>query len=390
MTVAAPARSALALLAALFVAALALRPQLVGVGPLLPEIGDDLGVSHAVAGLLGTIPVLCMGLFAPAAAPLASRTGVRAAVAACIAAVALFGVLRAVAPGVALVLLFTVPVGIGMAMAGALLPVAVKVRFPERPVFASGVATTGLNLGTTISSAVAVPAAAAFGGWRGALAAFSLATVALCVGWLVLSRGEWTQRTAQRASRLPWDRPVVWAIVAVFGLQSLIFYGITSWLPDAFQEHGWSAGAAGALVAAFGLAALPGGLVVPWLADRGGSRRLWLGGASAAVALATLGLAAVPAAGFAWAALAGAAIGAVFPLCVALCLDVSRGPAEAGAATALVFLVGYGFASIAPIGLGAVRDATGSFSASLWALFATALVLLACCIPLTPSRLRPA
>jgi cyanate permease len=41
-----------ALLAALFLGALALRPQLVGVGPLLPEIDDDLDVSHAVAGLL--------------------------------------------------------------------------------------------------------------------------------------------------------------------------------------------------------------------------------------------------------------------------------------------------------------------------------------------------
>jgi len=55
------------LLVALFLAAVALRPQLVGVGPLLPSIQTDLGVSHAVAGLLGTIPVLCMGLFAPPA-----------------------------------------------------------------------------------------------------------------------------------------------------------------------------------------------------------------------------------------------------------------------------------------------------------------------------------
>src|SRR6185295_8798129 len=50
-------RDGAVLLAALFVAALALRPQLVGAGPLLPEIQDDLGVSHAVVGLLGTIPV---------------------------------------------------------------------------------------------------------------------------------------------------------------------------------------------------------------------------------------------------------------------------------------------------------------------------------------------
>jgi MFS transporter, CP family, cyanate transporter len=65
-------RSGLALLAALFVAALALRPQLVGIGPLLPDVEADLGVSHAVAGLLGTIPVMCMwALFATAVVLLA-------------------------------------------------------------------------------------------------------------------------------------------------------------------------------------------------------------------------------------------------------------------------------------------------------------------------------
>jgi len=42
-----------------------LRPQVVGVGPLIDEIQDDLDASHALVGLLGTIPVLCMGLFAP-------------------------------------------------------------------------------------------------------------------------------------------------------------------------------------------------------------------------------------------------------------------------------------------------------------------------------------
>ena len=64
----APARrDALLLLAALLLAAVALRPQLVGAGPLIPDIQDDLGTSHSVAGLVGTIPVLCMGLFAPLA-----------------------------------------------------------------------------------------------------------------------------------------------------------------------------------------------------------------------------------------------------------------------------------------------------------------------------------
>jgi CP family cyanate transporter-like MFS transporter len=390
VSVAAPTRSGLTLLAALFVVALALRPQLVGVGPVLPDVEADLRVSHAVAGLLATIPVLCMGLFAPAAGRLAGRLGVRGAIAACVAAVAVFGLIRVALPGIALVLLFTVPVGVGMALAGALLPVAVKARFPHRPAFASGVSTTGLSIGAAISSALAVPAAEAFGGWRGALAAMSVVTVVLGAAWLVLSRGEWTERAVERAPRLPVRRPIVWVIVAVFGLQSVVFYGVVAWLPDAFQERGWSPGTAGALVAVFGLAALPGGLGIPWLADRAGSRRLWLASSSVLLAVATFGVAAIPGLGFAWAALAGVAIGAVFPLCLALCMDVAHEPAAAGAAVALVYLGGYVLASLAPFGLGALRDATGSFTTSLWALFATAVALLACCVPLTAERLRPA
>src|SRR5207342_714917 len=71
-----------AIFAALFLAGLALRPQIVGVGPLIPEIQDDLDTSHALAGLLGTIPVLCMGLFAPVAGYLAGRIGTGVSIAA--------------------------------------------------------------------------------------------------------------------------------------------------------------------------------------------------------------------------------------------------------------------------------------------------------------------
>lgn len=37
----------------------ALRPQVIGIGPLLPPIRAELEISHGVAGLLATIPVLC-------------------------------------------------------------------------------------------------------------------------------------------------------------------------------------------------------------------------------------------------------------------------------------------------------------------------------------------
>ena len=215
-------------------------------------------------------------------------------------------------------------------------------------------------------------------------------TVGLAAGWLVLSRGTWTERSATRPPRLPFRRGIVWGIVAVFGLQSAVFYAFVSWMPEAFQERGWSAATAGALAAVFGLAALPFGLLVPWLADRAGSRRLWLTRASAVTAVGMLGLAVLPEAAFAWSTIAGAAIGAVFPLSLTMCLDVAHDPDDAGAVAALVLLGGYTLSSLFPVGLGALRDATGSFSPVLWTMFGAAVVLLACCVPLTTDRLRPA
>jgi cyanate permease len=55
-----------------------------------------------------------------------------------------------------------------------------------------------------------------------------------------------------------------------------------------------------------------------------------------------------------------------------------------------MLLGGYLVAGLAPFVLGAVRDLTGSFSAGLWALFATALLLVGASLPLTATRLRPA
>jgi CP family cyanate transporter-like MFS transporter len=381
-----------ALLAALFLAALALRPQLLGATPLLPEIDDDLGISHAVAGLLGTIPVLCMGVFAFPAGYVAARLGTRTAIAACLFGIAAFGLLRAVAPGAPLVLALTFPIGVGMGLAGALMPVAVKERFAHRPAFASGVYVTGMNLGSALASALAVPIAGAWDGWRSALAVLSAATFMCFAGWLLLTtRGAAVQPQALRAPppRVPWRRGIVWGLVGVFGLQALIYYGLNSWMPDAFQEQGWSDETAGALLAVMAVCALPAGLVVPFLADRFGSRRSWLAMSSVTLIAGTLGIATLPDAGWVWVAVVGLGLGSIFPLVLTLPLDVAREPGEVGAVVALVLGGGYSIGALAPFVLGAVRDTTGSFSTSLWALVAIAVALLASVVALSPRRLRP-
>jgi MFS transporter, CP family, cyanate transporter len=375
-------------LAGLGFAALALRLQLTGIGPLLPAIQSDLGISHTVAGLLPAIPVICMGLFAPPAPHLARRLGTRIGIAVCLAGIVAFGFARAAVPGAALVVALTVPIGIAMGLAGTLLPMAVKERFSERAVVATGVYAVGLVMGSAIAAAAAVPFADAFGGWRGSLAAFSVLAAALLATWLLSTRGTPGHvRALERPPQLPWRSGIGWALALVYGLDSLVFYGLASWLPAAYVERGWSEASAGGLVAVMQFANLPALLVVPFLAERHGSRRSFLLAGAGLLVVATLGFVLVPGAGYVWATLAGAALGMLFPIVLALPLDLAREPGEVGSLAALMLGGGYVIAAAAPLALGAVRDATGSFTTSLWLLAGISAALVVSCLPFSRRRL---
>ena len=377
------------LLVALFLGALALRPQIVGVGPLLPEIQDDLSISHAVAGLLGTIPVLCMGLFAPPAPYLAARLGTRRAIGLCLALIGVFGLARALAPPAVAVILLTFGVGVGIGFAGALMPVAVKERFADRPVFATGVYTIGINVGSAISAAAAVPLAAAAWGWRASFVVFSAVTLALVAVWLVqTARDAPHRRPDVRPPRLPFRSGVAWMLVLLFGLLGTIFYGLNSWLPDSYVERGWSEHSAGALLAVFNLCALPGSLVISWLADHVGSRRLWFATSAGLLLSGLLGVVLLPNTGFLWVAMMGFANGALFTLVMTLPLDVSDRPSDVGAVAGLVLGAGYCVSAIAPFALGAVRDATGNFTDALWVVVAAGAALVFASLFLTRERLH--
>ena len=371
-------------MAGLFLVALTLRPQIVGIGPLLPAIQDTLQTTHAVVGLLGTIPVLCMGLFAPPAAYVGARLGTRTALACSVLLIGIFGIARAVAPNAALVVLFTWPIGVGMGLAGALVPVAVKENFRIHPAGPTGLYTTGVQLGSALSAAIAVPLAAWYGGWRASLVVFSVVTVGLAGAWLFLTRqAPAHDRPMVRPPRLPWHSRVAWLLVALFSLMAFTYYGINAWLPDSYIERGWSDAAAGSLLAVLNFVAIPAALVVPWLSDRVGTRRSWLLAMATTFALGMAGVVLVPDAAYAWVVALGLANGAMFALVLTLPLDLEDEPAGVGALVGMMLGLGYTIGAVSPFVLGAVRDATESFTASLWiiAVFSGLLIASVAALP---------
>lgn len=360
-----------------------------GVGPLIDDIQEDLDASHALVGLLGTIPVLCMGLFAPLAAYLSARVGTRRAMTISLALIGAFGVLRALGPNAWSVVLLTWGVGLGMGVGNALAPLAVRETVPERPATGTGVYTTGIQIGATTAAAVVVPIAAVLGGWRGALIALSVAACLIGVAWMLLERGgeAHVRPPGRLIPRLPWRSRTAWLLVAIFTAMASGYYGLNAWLPDAYGERGWSDESAGLLLAAMTMTAIPSSFLVPWLSDRHGGRRPWLIAVSLVFTIGAVGLVALPGAGYFWALLAGAAQGGAFALVMTLPLDVEATREGIGALVGLMLGFGYSLAAVSPFVLGAVRDLTGSFDAVLWAC-AAYLGLLVVLVTLLP-RPRP-
>jgi MFS transporter, CP family, cyanate transporter len=366
---------------------LALRPPIVGVGPLLSTIGKGLHVSYSVAGLLPTVIILCMGVFARPAYDVEWRAGLRISLAGSLGLIAVFGVARALVPPAAAVISLTVGVGVGVGIAQSVMPLAVSESWPERPALPTGLYTAGINGGAALSTTIAVPLAGALGGWRGALSAFSLFTAALALAWLGLTRNHAEPvRRSGRLPPMPLRNRVGWLLIATFATNSVIYYGLNAWLPSTLTEHGWSRASAGLTLTVISGVSVLASLAMASFGDRI-ERRTSLVVACLLALAGLLGITLAPAAGWLWAAVLGASVGTMFTSMMMLPLDAADRPADVGAMAAMMLTGGYVAAALAPFLLGAVRDAAGSFSLAIWFLFVDAAVMLAVCLSLTPARL---
>src|SRR4051794_10689505 len=171
------------MLAGIVATALCLRIAIIGIGPLLETLRAALGMSAAVAGLLTTIPFACMSVFAFAGTRVAARLGYGRLIEACLLALALATLLRAVMPTAALLLVMTVPIGVATALAGVALPPVVKHRFAARGGAATGAYVGAMGFGAAIASVTAVPLAHALGGWRAALAVTAIPVLVAIPLW---------------------------------------------------------------------------------------------------------------------------------------------------------------------------------------------------------------
>jgi CP family cyanate transporter-like MFS transporter len=374
-------RSPVLLGTAMVLLAFNLRPAAAAVGPLIHRIRIDTGLSGAGASLLVVLPVLCFGAMAPLAPTLGRRFGARATLVG-VLVVLIGGLAIRLIPGLGFLFIGTALAGTAIAIANVLLPVLVRQNFHERTGLMTALYTTALVGGAALAAAVAVPIADAFGGgWRAGLGIWAIpATVALLPWLLELRRPvEEPQNagaTLAQVRSLLHDK-IAWALTLFFGLQSAGFYAALAWLPSIFRSHGASDAKAGVLLGVSLVVGIASSLTVPALATRARDQRGLVLVFVLSAVLGWLGILLAPmSAPYLWVVLLGLGQNSLFPL--ALTMIVLRGGtvANTAALSTLVQSVGYLLAAFVPLGIGALHDATGSWTTPV-------IVLLALLVPQT-------
>ena len=361
--------------AALVLVALCLRGPFAAVGPVLDELGDELSLSTGSLAVVAALPLVCFGLLSPLAPVLAARIGLhRAALAA--TAVLLLGVVLRLG-GTAGLFAGTVLLTGGIAVVNVLLPAVARAEYGSRSAVVLGATTGSMAFSASLGAGFAQPISDLTGSAVRGLAVWAVPILAALLGLALLAR-----RRPERAAPPPaagrrtaiLRDPVALAVMGFFGLQSLSFYGMLTWLPAVLEDDAAvspvAAGGLVALAAAFGA---PHSLLVPPLAARRPGQAGWVLVAFLPAAAGIVGLLVAPAAApVVWSVLYGFGTGAAFPLAMTLILVRSRDVAQTGRLSAASQSAGYLVAATGPLAVGLLHQATGGWRGGLLLL----LVLL--------------
>ncbi len=404
-----PRRAGALLLAAVILVAANLRMTITAVGPLLDEISADEGVSPAVLGLLGALPLVCWGVVSPLSHGLSARIGMTSAVSWSLVAIGLGTALRSL-PGLAVNLwLGTALIGCGLAVANVLMPAVIKRDFAARVPLVMGIYTALLSGAGALGAGIAVPLSQVNGvngepaGWRFALLIMGAPLPVALILWLLANRrrtraslpvspsrpfddaAPYLANQSSGRGRNPskigariWRDRLAWQVSLYMGAQSSIFYTLSSWYVPYEIARGVPAASAGAQLMTFQLLGIAGSLLFP-LFGRHLRLRRWLPAVLPTIGLcAWFGIPLAPQFMPVWIFIGGLIGGAQLTASMMLMATRARTSDHSAALSGMAQSVGYLIAAIGPLFFGVLLDATGNWIAPfmlIWIAASGQLVL---------------
>ncbi|WP_322536435.1 MFS transporter [Bacillus altitudinis] len=362
-------------LAALFLAALNLRPIITSVASMMSMIQSDLGVSALTASLLTTLPVLCMGVFAPVATKLSRRFGLERTLFFSIFLITIATGLRGTSQTVTILLMTAFAGGVGISFAGPLLSSFIKKYFPKSPGIVS-VYSISMTVGAALASGLTIPIyLRSEHNLPLALACWAVLGVIAMILWLGLARKNQQADHADVPLRLPLRNKKAIQFTLFFGFMSSMFYSLTAWISPIALNFGNSPQYAAMLLTIFTLIQIPVALLVPAIVNRLGKPKLFLILCSLSELIGLifllLPMPILPAVIF-----LGIGAGGLFPLALMLPIIETRTPEEAGTWSAMSQMGGYIMGGFGPFLIGLIFDISGHFQAAIVAMLAIVMLMI--------------
>ncbi|MBD7952215.1 MULTISPECIES: MFS transporter [Oerskovia] len=363
---------------AIALTAVNLRTAVTGITPLLEIIGADLGFGVAVAGLLGTVPAASFGIFGFLAPVVTRRFGLERTATAALGLTALSLLGRAFSGTPVALVLSTALALAGIGAANVVIVPLVKAWFADRLALWTSLYLILMQTGQFVAPLLAVPVAEATT-WRLSVGIWAGPAALAAVVWLVLATRLPAGHHSPTAPATTGARPrisrssTVWGLVVLFAMMALSNYGIITWVPAVLSDAGGSPTLGGSMVALYSAWGMVAALVVPHVATRMTNPFVVVVACSVVLIAGYLGLILSPLDGtLLWVCALGIGV-STFPLCMTLINRRTRTPESASAVSGFVQGIGYSLACFGPLGLGLLREATGSWSVPLLALAATAV-----------------
>lgn len=351
--------------ASLVLVAYNLRPVFSSLSAVLPDAARDLALSPVFTSLLTTLPVLCLGLFAPFAPVLARRYGAERTILGLLVLLALGTALRG-AGNAAVLMVGSVAAGAAIAVGNVLLPGLVKRDFPREAALMTGLYTCALCGGAATAAGFTVPLERLSGSWSAALALWAVPAAVVALIWSVQALHAGSAHRGHRpAVRGLWRDPLAWQVTLFMGLQSALAYCVFGWLAPILRERGLDPVDAGLVVSVSVLVQTASCLIAPTIAVRGRDQR--------AINVVLLGLAVIGLLGclyaplwsvWLWAVIQGMGQGSLIAVAMTVIVLRSPDPHVAAQLSSMAQTVGYMLAAAGPLLVGAIHGATGSFAAT--------------------------
>ena len=357
-------------LAAIFFVSLNLRPSVTSVGPLLNTITEELNISSTQVSLLTSIPVFCMGLFAPLAVPFQKKLGYKWSINLLLAAIGLATAARIWFDSYIALIVTSFVAGVAIAVISPMVNAFIKARFPHRLAPVIGLYSLATGAGATISAGFTGVFFEQFNSWQIALGLWGLLTIIAIILWTFAAgdKEEAAENIEEDGQvRNPWKNKTAWLILLFFGFQTSLFFSLTTWLPSVAQEQGFSLVTASAVLTTMSLVQIIGNLFIPMLISKFPSRVMWL---YILLAIGSVGAVFlfIDAGWAMWvgAVILGISLSGLFPIGLMLPLDEAKNNGEASSWSSMVLAGGFMMSAIVPLLIGVVYDNVGTHLVSKW------------------------